>query len=325
MVQDQKKGKRYMKKITKNVYEAAKYAANHPEESLTSLQSRFKVDRHTLGLRKDDYKLYEFHDDDYYYYLTDDEKAPVFEWLENPENTSITKLAEKYHSKSTTIKNRMKIMGYEYSPKNIKRKYNRDIFNKIDTKEKAYWLGFILADGYVNQDRGFLSIKLGAKDRGHLVKFMHFMGEDDESVIKEQTGGAYTKDNIVYSIMYSSRDMTNDLEKYGLFQRKSGKENPYDFHNDELNKAYIRGMIDGDGHVENGYFKYVGSMESCQYIKNFFGKYIQYQEDKSYIYEHGTIFSFELRNKEVNKALKDIYLNSSIYLDRKYDVVKQFA
>ena len=28
--------------------------------------------------------------------------------------------------------------------------YNRHIFDNIDSEEKAYWLGFIVADGYLN-------------------------------------------------------------------------------------------------------------------------------------------------------------------------------
>ena len=37
-----------------------------------------------------------------------------------------------------------------------KRKYNvnEQYFSDIDSPEKAYWLGFLSADGYVHQERG---------------------------------------------------------------------------------------------------------------------------------------------------------------------------
>ena len=32
----------------------------------------------------------------------------------------------------------------------VKGEYNKNVFDTIDTEEKAYWLGFIYADGYLN-------------------------------------------------------------------------------------------------------------------------------------------------------------------------------
>ena len=53
--------------------------------------------------------------------------------------------------------------------------YNRHIFDNIDNEEKAYWLGFIVADGYLNLDKHMLRIKLGNKDKRHLIKFIKFI------------------------------------------------------------------------------------------------------------------------------------------------------
>ena len=35
-------------------------------------------------------------------------------------------------------------------------KYNRNIFNKINSEDKAYWLGFITADGYIHKNKHML-------------------------------------------------------------------------------------------------------------------------------------------------------------------------
>ena len=61
--------------------------------------------------------------------------------------------------------------------------YNRHIFDNIDNEEKAYWLGFIVADGYLNLDKHMLRIKLGHKDKQHLIKFINFIG-GEESMLK---------------------------------------------------------------------------------------------------------------------------------------------
>ena len=49
--------------------------------------------------------------------------------------------------------------------------YNHNYFENIDTKEKAYWLGFIYADGNVNKAGSTLRINLQGKDHLHLAKF----------------------------------------------------------------------------------------------------------------------------------------------------------
>lgn len=50
--------------------------------------------------------------------------------------------------------------------------YNKNAFNEIKTEEDAYWLGFLLADGYISgeNDKPFIQIKLGVKDYSQLEK-----------------------------------------------------------------------------------------------------------------------------------------------------------
>lgn len=49
--------------------------------------------------------------------------------------------------------------------------YNKEYFKQIDTPEKAYWLGFIAADGNVRKDLLKLRIELNIRDYHHLEKF----------------------------------------------------------------------------------------------------------------------------------------------------------
>lgn len=309
-----------MKHMSKNLFAACEYANEHPEDSLTKIAEKFGVDRHSIGKHLQDYMDYQYLYQDTYYHISNKELEPVLYFIEH--NEPITIVASKFGTKADTIKRRMVIMGIHYINKSLK-KYNRLVFKKIETEEQAYWLGFFLADAYINDDRGVLRVKLGNKDRQHLEKLAIFM-QDSPTSIKEDIGGAYEKNNICPYLEYNCKAMIEDLHQYNLYEGKSGKEIPYCFNNFTLDTAYLRGMIDGDGHIEDGYFKYVGSKISCEYVKAWFAQYIDFKDECSYIYEHGTIYSFEVRNKQANLALKKLYLNAAIYLDRKYQTVLNF-
>lgn len=62
-------------------------------------------------------------------------------------------------------------------------KYNKQFFNNINTEEKAYWAGFIAADGNVRKDFLKMRIELNIQDYGHLEKFKNSL--EGNNPIKE--------------------------------------------------------------------------------------------------------------------------------------------
>ena len=305
-----------MKSITKNLYDAICYSREHPQYSNSEVAKKFGVDRHSIASVS--IENYKFTDGEKYYWITEEEQAPVLCFYDS--NESLTAVAKKYKTKPDTIKRRMAAMGLQYTAR-YKRQFNRQAFSGQINEEEAYWLGFLLADGYINEDRGFLKIKLGVADENHLIKFGTFMQEKEiKEKLQYEIGGAYAQNNICVSLEYDSRELINTLKKFNLFQNKSGKEIPYHFENFTLQKAYVRGMIDGDGHIQENFIKYVGSLESCEYIKKFFGKWVNYDPNCKYIYKQGAIYSFELRRKELLSIIENLYQDSKIYLDRKYTI-----
>ena len=60
------------------------------------------------------------------------------------------------------------------------RKYslNEDYFKKIDTETKAYWLGFLYADGQISADSRYsLRLALSKKDYNHIVKLKNELSD----------------------------------------------------------------------------------------------------------------------------------------------------
>lgn len=75
-------------------------------------------------------------------------KHAVDEYI-NTEEPSLTQIAEKYQLERHSISRSLKKLGIPVINHQNKLKFNNTVFDIIDTEEKAYWLGFIYADGCV--------------------------------------------------------------------------------------------------------------------------------------------------------------------------------
>lgn len=70
---------------------------------------------------------------------------------------SFTKIGEMFSvSAQTVTRTLQECLGKELENTTVRLIYDRYFFHVIDTAEKAYWLGFVTADGYVNERRNFL-------------------------------------------------------------------------------------------------------------------------------------------------------------------------
>lgn len=92
-------------------------------------------------------------------------------------------------------------------------KYRADYrkFKIIDSAEKAYWLGFIAADGcvYVRETNSTIRIQLNAIDKKHLEKFKKFMNSNVNIIDIIQTSGyaSVDKPSHMVAIAFNSNDM----------------------------------------------------------------------------------------------------------------------
>jgi len=67
----------------------------------------------------------------------------------------------------------------------IKYKINDSVFSVIDNNEKAYWIGFLAADGYVDYKTNRIGLKLKLGDIKHLEKFKTFLNFSGPIVIEK--------------------------------------------------------------------------------------------------------------------------------------------
>lgn len=210
--------------------------------------------------------------------------------------------------------------------KKSKYSYNESYFEKIDTEDKAYWLGFIAADGSIINNGNALEIGLSSKDHNHLIKFLKAIEGDNEMIKTRQSNDGTNTYHSTSRIRVCCKKMCNDLAKYDIVPNKGDKLCFPSFLKKKLLKHYLRGYFDGDGSIStngknrNGSPKYaLNIIATEQFLESFMEFFI-----------HNGISKVKLQSKNKmkvwNKAginqitiiLDFLYKDSNVYLDRKY-------
>lgn len=135
--------------------------------------------------------------------------------------------------------------------------FDQSFFEVINTPNKAYWLGFIYADGNVyvkNYDKdngkskgGSLEIGLQRQDEYHLTNFINDVGGNN--LIEQRDVRLGEKTYPSSRIVLNSIKMCRDLINHGCTPRKSLSLKFPNSVPDQLMSHFIRGYIDGDGCV----------------------------------------------------------------------------
>jgi hypothetical protein len=128
----------------------------------------------------------------------------------------------------------------------VKRKYpvRDDYFAVIDSDEKAYWLGFLAADGSVSSRHNAVRIGLARCDEGHLAKFRDAVSPT--APIWETESRLHGRRFPGSLVQVVSARMCADLARHGVTPAKSLTLRPWGGPRDLL-PAYYRGLVDGDG------------------------------------------------------------------------------
>jgi len=134
-----------------------------------------------------------------------------------------------------------------------KRTCNEAFFAAIDTEEKAYWVGFLAADGYVRDDRGTMQLRLARRDSHHVARLRQVL-RSDHPIYEGTTRSGWGEQRHSYSELYiRSTRLVGDLARHGVVQRKSFTVRWPVFLEQSLLRHYLRGYMDGNGgfYVQN--------------------------------------------------------------------------
>lgn len=205
------------------------------------------------------------------------------------------------------------------------------IFDIIDSEPKAYWLGFLYADGWNQANRGAIGIHLSIKDRDHLVEFCNFMGLDPCKIKETQPklgniqGRVINNRGSCTAVVYG-RNLSNNLVRLGMTQRKSlTLDFPTDIQvPDSLLRHFIRGYLDGDGCITRSTSKnvtryriiFIGTKNFCEGLIKTIPDNISM---RLWTRRNATLFYCCISgNQQIKKYLEWLYEDATIFLDRKH-------
>lgn len=179
---------------------------------------------------------------------SEDKKIIRHEYLNNYNNCQVIwENFFKHTHPKTAIEHYVKNAGMSrgagrgsYNP-NVHHSY----FSHIDTPEKAYILGYIMADGSINKLKKTLRLECVDRDQ----EIIEFITQEVSplSPIKYYE----RKDRSLrtaYSYIYSV-DIVKDLSNYGIVPNKQSQDIGLPKINRNLYNNYLRGYFDGDGTV----------------------------------------------------------------------------
>jgi hypothetical protein len=186
-----------------------------------------------------------------------------------------TSIARRMKLSSPTVYLHLNMAGVQTrSMSQAKRKYARDddYFEALDTPEKAYWAGFLAADGgLVNST---LHLHLESGDRQHVEKLKRALRYEgplhDYSYTSPLPGSGRLHTSHQTYLAVVSPKMVADLTHHGITHRKSLTLKPWQAPTLKLACAWWRGVVDGDGHLGiSGARPHIGLTGSVAMVRGF--------------------------------------------------------
>ena len=233
----------------------------------------------------------------------------------------IRELAKKYSVNRQVLTGWLMAKGIEISNRRAEKSFNISFFDEINTEEKAYWLGFMFADGFIGQYKKSYKIELSlaTRDFNHLEKFASAIMF---SKIKKSDNRC--------RVFIGSKKMFEKLNEYGCTERKSLtlKFPRVDiFQEKSLIIHFIRGYFDGDGcitHSDKDGKKLNVTILGTEEFLSGLNKCI-YPEKEMKLTKKGNVYVLSFNGKTGLEFLKRIYSKSTVYLDRKKQKYNEYC
>ena len=258
--------------------------------------------------------------------LSEQEVAAIIEMYQN--NLSLREIEKRTHHGRVALTKMLERLGIKTTKGNHYRKYffDFDFFETINTELKAYWLGFLYADGCIlpQDPRGYgeqeFKLQIAEQD---LEILEHFKADLNSTYPIRCDNKSIKNPNAQNQVLQSLRSQktVNDLKRLGCVENKSltlqfPQEHQVPQH---LIYHFIRGYFDGDGSISN----YNGAYQiSFVGTEAFIKKLASYFEGGSILPDtrRQNSWYFNLGgNEQVKTAYHQMYDGATRYMKRKFE------
>lgn len=239
---------------------------------------------------------------------------------------SLKDTAEHFSVNYATLKQYLIKYNYRKPTKKLsnQRVPKNHYFDIIDSHEKAYFLGYWYADGYINTSPYGVSMGIGLQ-----LQDVYILEKLKEEMNIPNKIGIYKNSA---KLQYTDKHTYQNLQKLGVKENKSHLDFGLPNISEEFMHSFILGYFDGDGciTIKNTGYSVVSiccnSKQFLEEIKEWLNKYDI--ETRPILKEHGQrkndLYILYLSKRENQLKFFDlIYKDSSIYLKRKYNKFMQ--
>lgn len=244
------------------------------------------------------------------------ENVPKIVRLYRDQNMSARQIAKQYMVSGDVIIRILVENGIQIRHK-YKQTFNEFYFDNIDTRNKAYLLGFLYADGCVNKNN-VISFTIQERDKEILNMYIKELNATNQI--------AQVKGKQQVRISFCSKHMCDTLINMGCTHNKtynlSFPDIPLEYQYD-----FIRGFMDGDGCISitnKNNKKYIslsftGAKEMMLSLKTLF------DVDNQITFYRNAYALHVGKTSDVIRILNKIYFNAELYMTRKFNKYQEYC
>jgi hypothetical protein len=230
-------------------------------------------------------------------------------------------LVSKNGVKNALKRRAIKAHGHgEWRRLNVK----HDFFDVIDSETKAYWLGFLAADGNVCGNK--IGLTVSEKDKKHLDLFKATL-ESGHKIALRKARECFDKylGKPSYTLSIRSSHMVETLYRHGIQENKTLSLKWPTTIPSRLLRHYVRGVLDGDGSIyinSRGQvnLSFTGLVSFLSNLRDHLSLFCGVSKPKPYS-RAGLDNKFGLINwgghKQIQRILDYLYTDATIFLTRK--------